>query len=364
LNGIESGATADQSAAQILAAVKTVDGSGSGLDADSLDGQHASSFATLSGSNSFSNPLSAPSIVRSNGRVSSGAEYPLGHYTSGEEVFSIDPTWTDAELKKFFNNTGVSWASDSTAPAGYTIEINGGTSVGGAYGSGFPLIPVGTTDEFYIECWVKDDGAVGHYMGSNEYNENFGSLGGNPGSYGYSVMSNTQVGSTWTKQSAYIGGFHASNVGDFEVGTKYFTPLALFNYSHSGGTRRCWISGWKITKVSHEGNRNFTGNLNVGGSITASGDITAYSDDSLKTNVQVIDGALGRVEAIRGVTFDRITDGSSSTGVIAQELLAVLPEAVHTDAQGIHSVAYGNITGLLIEAVKELSAQVAELKSK
>jgi len=100
------------------------------------------------------------------------------------------------------------------------------------------------------------------------------------------------------------------------------------------------------------------------GSFTATGDVTAYSDDSLKTNVQVIDGALGRVEAIRGVTFDRIEDGSTSTGVIAQELKAVLPEAVHTDADGIHSVAYGNITGLLIEAIKELSAQVEVLKAK
>ena len=100
------------------------------------------------------------------------------------------------------------------------------------------------------------------------------------------------------------------------------------------------------------------------GNFTATGDITAYSDDTLKTNVQLIDGALGRVQAIRGVTFDRISDGSTSTGVIAQELKAVLPEAVHTDANGVHSVAYGNITGLLIEAVKELSEQVNSLKSK
>ena len=99
------------------------------------------------------------------------------------------------------------------------------------------------------------------------------------------------------------------------------------------------------------------------GSFTATGDITAYSDESLKTNIQTIDGALGKVEAVRGVTFDRIADGSTSTGVVAQELLAVLPEAVHTDANGVHSVAYGNITGLLIEAVKELSAEVKELKN-
>lgn len=44
LDGIEAGATADQSASEILAAVKTVDGTGSGLDADTVDGQHASAF--------------------------------------------------------------------------------------------------------------------------------------------------------------------------------------------------------------------------------------------------------------------------------------------------------------------------------
>ena len=101
--------------------------------------------------------------------------------------------------------------------------------------------------------------------------------------------------------------------------------------------------------------------LHVVGSILASGDITAYSDDSLKTNVQVIDNAVGKVEQLRGVTFDRIEDGSTSTGVIAQELKEVLPEAVHTDEQGVHSVAYGNVVGLLIEAIKEQQKQIDEL---
>ena len=101
--------------------------------------------------------------------------------------------------------------------------------------------------------------------------------------------------------------------------------------------------------------------LHVVGSILATGDITAYSDDSLKTNVQVIDNAVGKVEQLRGVTFDRIEDGSTSTGVIAQELKEVLPEAVHTDEQGVHSVAYGNVVGLLIEAIKEQQKQIDEL---
>jgi len=111
------------------------------------------------------------------------------------------------------------------------------------------------------------------------------------------------------------------------------------------------------------GNRTLSMSGNFTGSFTASGDITAYSDENLKYNIQTIDGALGKVEGIRGVTWNRKEDDSRATGVVAQELEAVLPEAVHTDAEGMKSVAYGNITGLLIEAVKELSAQVAELKA-
>lgn len=49
LAGIESGATADQSASEILAALLTVDGAGTGLDADLLDGNHAAAFALLAG---------------------------------------------------------------------------------------------------------------------------------------------------------------------------------------------------------------------------------------------------------------------------------------------------------------------------
>lgn len=98
------------------------------------------------------------------------------------------------------------------------------------------------------------------------------------------------------------------------------------------------------------------------GTFTATGDICAYSDASLKTNVQTIEGAMGKVDAIRGVTFDRLEDGSTSTGVIAQELEAVLPEAVQTDEHGVKMVAYGNVTGLLIEALKELKAEVESLK--
>ena len=106
-----------------------------------------------------------------------------------------------------------------------------------------------------------------------------------------------------------------------------------------------------------------TGGVGVGGNIYATGDVTAYSDESLKTNIKTIDNGLDKVMALRGITFDRIADGSTSTGVSAQDVAAVLPEAVATDAEGLMAVKYGNLVGLLIEAIKDLKEEVNELKA-
>mgnify|MGYP003672518331 CR=1 FL=1 len=216
------------------------------------------------------NQITSQGLTRTNNRISSSQDYPVGHYTPNDTVFEIDPTWSEAELASFFGGGNVTWNADSTAPAGYAIYINGGVNVGGVYGSGFPYIPVGTNDIFYMECYVKNAGSgQRHYMGSNEFNQSFSSLGGNPGSYGYWVMSNTDVGSSWTKVSAYITGF-GNSVGQFETGTKYWTPMALFNYGAGSGTRACYISGWKVVKVNHSGNRTFEGDLQVDGEVNAS----------------------------------------------------------------------------------------------
>ena len=92
--------------------------------------------------------------------------------------------------------------------------------------------------------------------------------------------------------------------------------------------------------------------------------VTATSDERLKTNIRAIENALEKVMQIRGVLFTRNIDGKADTGVIAQEILKVLPEAVKLGENGFYSVAYGNIVGLLIEAIKELKLSVDEVKKK
>ena len=106
------------------------------------------------------------------------------------------------------------------------------------------------------------------------------------------------------------------------------------------------------------------GAISSSGAITAQGDVTAFSDISLKAEINPIVDALDKVCQIGGYTFKRKEDNSRKyTGVIAQEVQKILPEAVHSGEQGL-SVAYGNLTGLLIEAVKELTAKVKDLESK
>jgi len=94
--------------------------------------------------------------------------------------------------------------------------------------------------------------------------------------------------------------------------------------------------------------------LHVSGAIFATGDITAFSDRRLKTDVETIDGALQKVQDMRGVYYTSQVTNERGVGVIAQELQEVCPELVKDKGEFL-GVAYGNITGILIEAIKELS---------
>jgi len=95
------------------------------------------------------------------------------------------------------------------------------------------------------------------------------------------------------------------------------------------------------------------------GIVTAS-DFNSTSDINLKENIQTVDNALDVINSLRGVKFDWKENNKPSYGVIAQEIEKILPELVSdTD---VKTVNYNGIIGILIEAVKELSSQIEELK--
>jgi hypothetical protein len=147
----------------------------------------------------------------------------------------------------------------------------------------------------------------------------------------------------WTGEFSGKMQYHSNNW--------YLQFLSNMIFRNSGGTN--------VMTCDSSGNGTFTGY------------VSAQSDARVKENVVTIDSALDKVLNLRGVYYNKIGNLERRVGVIAQEVQGVLPEVVHAVAdtnpttgqtQELLSVDYGNITGLLIEAIKELSAQVDALK--
>ena len=113
------------------------------------------------------------------------------------------------------------------------------------------------------------------------------------------------------------------------------------------------------------------------GEIRATNDVTAFysSDQRLKENITNIDNAVDIVKQLNGVRYDwteayiESKGGEDGTfvrkqdiGVIAQEVEKVFPEIVAENSGGYKAVKYERLVAVLIEAVKELSDEVARLK--
>ena len=109
------------------------------------------------------------------------------------------------------------------------------------------------------------------------------------------------------------------------------------------------------------GNDSETFRIKGNGDVISQGSIDSASDLKLKTNIKTIDNALDKTLKLRGVEFDRTDRVDHQIGVIAQEVEKIIPEVVHGDE--IKSVTYGNLVGLLIEAIKELKKEIDDLKS-
>jgi hypothetical protein len=104
------------------------------------------------------------------------------------------------------------------------------------------------------------------------------------------------------------------------------------------------------------------GNVGIGGNCVVTGEVHSASDIVLKENIEPITNAMNKLKEISGITFNKIGEKIRSTGVIAQDVEKVLPEAVGNGE--FKSVAYGNMIGLLVEAIKEQQTQIDDLKKE
>ena len=111
-------------------------------------------------------------------------------------------------------------------------------------------------------------------------------------------------------------------------------------------------------KLHHYGTLKFE---TTSSGVTVSGDVNSTSDINLKKDIEVVTSATEMLNQLRGVKFAWKENDEKSVGVIAQEVEAILPELVKGE-EGDKSVNYSGLVGVLIEAVKELSARVEELE--
>ena len=160
------------------------------------------------------------------------------------------------------------------------------------------------------------------------------------------VPSDVAVGFGGPEGTPYIKQYFDTAATSFKLSANTAVTTAVRFVEAAGGTDR------------------FTFNMQSG-NFTASGDVESNSDERLKENIETITNALDKVAIMRGVYFDmKAKPGVRKVGLIAQEVEKVLPEVVSTDSEGdnIKSVAYANIVGLLVEAIKELKNEVDQLK--
>jgi hypothetical protein len=120
--------------------------------------------------------------------------------------------------------------------------------------------------------------------------------------------------------------------------------------------------GWQMQDTTWIRSYNNKSILTTG--TMQAGTFNTTSDRNTKTDIEPISDALGKVQQLGGYSFTFKDSGEKSSGVIAQEVQAVLPELVQEGGEGHLTVQYGNMVGLLIEAIKEQQAQIDALTAK
>ena len=320
----------------------TVDGRDVAADGTKLD-----TIATSANNYSFPYTISASAsnstVVQ---RHSSG--YIFANY------FNTTPNTVSSGVTQVCVETGNDgYIRHGTADAIRTF-INA-KGVGSATGAS-QVLTSNTNSYFVHQNWI-DIGANGIYSSSTN-NAHF--RPNNVTSYGSWAMSGSKNGYDGlvfdTGGDVAIMFDSSGNGGHYRQANSRW-----FNYHHVGNN--CTGFGASTTSSSYQ--------IYATGAIYATGDIVGSSDERLKTEIKTIPNALDKVLQLRGVTYkwkeeqDKNNITETRMGVIAQEILDIIPEVVTHDVENDrYGVSYGHITGLLIEAIKQQQEQINLLKKE
>ena len=182
-----------------------------------------------------------------------------------------------------------------------------------------------------------------------------------------------------SSSSVTAGLFYNNSTGasaDCRVQVKTYANQGADPYIHfdSGGTNfivgQRWVgttNNYLILGSGESPSGSVNGlQISQAGNGSLTGTLTENSDISLKKNVVTITDALSKVKQLRGVEFDKIATDVHEIGCIAQEVQSVIPELVQpiNSVNPLLTLSYSRLTAVLIEAIKELSAEVETLKTK
>ena len=260
--------------------------------------------------------------------------------TSSNSIFKVDEDGTVTATGDI-NVTGGVNIGDGTADTRLIIKKVNGTSDDIQFFNGVTRMgEIGTQDS----SWLR----INQYTATNVYTPRLlRADGGFQSGYYRNHQDNgvtTVTGGISAGGNIELGGPDA----DVSIANKIFYDAAVHTFrDHDASPTYATLdaTGWTVNGDINAPNFNST------------------SDKNLKENIQPITNAIDKVKAINGITFNFIDKPERHAGVIAQDVEEVLPEAVTTNSEGVKSVAYGNLVGLLIEAIKDQQTQIDELKS-
>lgn len=143
------------------------------------------------------------------------------------------------------------------------------------------------------------------------------------------------------------------SIGDAtaETGSNIGSDISFASYNDAGN----WLANALVISRA-------TSLVTLGGGLAATGNITAFSDRRLKKDIKPIRAALNKLLAAQGVLYTRTDTGDKGIGLIAQDVQVPFPEAVIEGKDGMLSIAYGNLMGPVVEALREIDARLRALE--
>ena len=290
-------------------------------------------------------------IDETSGNVGIGTSSPAG-ITSDITALSISDAGAKTTGEKigaltFITNDG-SYTSTYSDGVGVELAAVAESATGGSYGLAvYTGTTTGTNRDERVRITSSGDVGIGNSPVKAKMYIRGANNQGAP---------STSIDSTLTLMTG-TGGVGSGGELRFAALDNPAGQAAIKSYATDGGGNSQGYMDFYIRPNTADTSMTLGMRLGTQGSLTVTGNVTAYSDERLKDNVETLDGS--KVYEMRGVSFTK--DGESGSGVIAQELQKVAPELVNESGEYL-SVAYGNLVGYLIEAVKELKAEIDELK--